>query len=137
MASIRKEIFIDAPPHEVWSALRDFGNVHERAARGFVTATQLDGGARIVTFANGLIAREILIDLDDEARRIAYSAVSERLTHHNASMQVFEIGGNAGRSRVAWITDLLPNELAETARAMIEQGAIAMKQTLERTPAER
>ena len=131
MASIRKEIVIEASPKRVWDAVRDVGAVHERLAPGFVVDTRLDAGARVVTFANGLVARELIVDVDDEARRLAWAVVgSPRLTHHNASMQVFDDGDRG--SRVVWIADLLPNEIAGTIAAMIEEGLGAMKKTLER-----
>jgi hypothetical protein len=38
----------------------------------------------------------------------------------------------ADRSRVVWIADLLPNEMAGPIAAMIDQGVSAMKRTLER-----
>ena len=69
MASIHKEIIIDASPADVWDALRDFGALHTRLVPGFVTDTKLDGEARIVTFANGTVAREVLVDSDDKQRR--------------------------------------------------------------------
>jgi len=130
MASIRKEILVDAAPEKVWAALRDVGAVHERVAPGFVVDTRLEEGARIVTFGNGMVARELIVDIDDEARRLVWAVVGTRLTHHNASVQVFADG--AGRSRLVWIADLLPNEAAPDIRAMIEQGASVMKPTLER-----
>ena len=131
MASIRKEIVIEASPKRVWDAVRDVGAVHERLAPGFVVDTRLEAGARVVTFANGLIARELIVDVDDEARRLAWAVVgSPRLTHHNASMQVFDDGDRG--SRVVWIADLLPDEIAGTIAAMIEEGLGAMKKTLER-----
>jgi len=131
MASIRKEIVIEASPKRVWDAVRDVGAVHERLAPGFVVDTRLEVGARVVTFANGLVARELIVDVDDEARRLAWAVVgSPRLTHHNASMQVFDDGDRG--SRVVWIADLLPNEIAGTIAAMIEEGLGAMKKTLER-----
>ena len=130
MASIRKEIPLNVPAHEVWDAVRDIGALHHRLVKGFVTDTRLDGDARIVTFANGMIVRELIVDLDDAARRLVWSARSERLTHHNASAQVFDEG--EGKSRLVWIADLLPNERAGDIRAMIEAGAAAMKATLER-----
>src|SRR5436309_9304551 len=65
MASIHREIQIDARPDEVWAAVRDFGAVHQRLARGFVLDARLDGDARVVTFANGTVARELLVDCDD------------------------------------------------------------------------
>ena len=58
MASIHKEIEIDASPDQVWAAVRDFGAV-TRLAPGFVLDAHLDGEARIVTFANGTVAREL------------------------------------------------------------------------------
>jgi len=131
MASIRKEIVIEASPERVWDAVRDVGAVHERLAPGFVVDTRLEAGARVVTFANGLVARELIVDVDDEARRLAWAVVdSPRLTHHNASMQVFDDGDRD--SRVVWIADLLPDEIGGTIAAMIEEGLGTMKKTLER-----
>jgi hypothetical protein len=43
--------------------------VHTRLARGFVTDRRMDGKDRIVTFANGLVAREVIVDIDERARR--------------------------------------------------------------------
>jgi len=130
MASIHKEILVDARPEKVWAALRDVGAVHERVVPGFVVDTRLEEGARIVTFANGMVARELIVDIDDEGRRLVWAVVGGRFTHHNASVQVFADG--KGGSRLVWIADLLPNEIAVDIRAMIEQAAGVMKPTLER-----
>jgi hypothetical protein len=129
MASIRKEILIEALPENVWAAIRDVGAVHKRLAVGFVIDTHLDGDARIVTFANGMVVRELLVDIDDEARRFAYAAVGGLAKHHNASMQVFAEGED--HTLLVWITDLLPNDLAGPIGALVEQGAGVMKKTLE------
>ena len=129
MASIRREIAIEARAEDIWDAVRDVGAVHRRLAPGFVVDTKMDGNARIVTFGNGMVARELIVDRDDAARRLVWSVVGGRLTHHNASLQVFADG--QGRSRMVWIADLLPNELAGTVAGMIEQGMGVMKQTLE------
>lgn len=128
-ASVRKEFVVEAPPAAVWDALRDFGAVHERLARGFVTDTKLDGDARIVTFANGTEARELLVDLDDERMRLVYSAISPRLAAHSASAQLFPEGENA--TRFVWMADFLPNELKPYIDAQMDAGAAAMKETLE------
>ena len=133
MACIHKEVLIEAPPADVWAAVRDVGAVHQHLAQGFVVDTRLDGDARIVTFANGFVVRELIVDIDDQARRLAYAAVGGRATHHNASMQVFADGEH--RTRLVWITDLLPNEVAGLIGALVEQGARAMKETLERAHA--
>ena len=129
MASIRIEITIDAPPEAVWDALRDWGAVHERLAPGFVTDTRLDGEDRIVTFFNSTVAREQLVDLDDEGRRLVWSVVDGPFTHHNASAQVFAEGEHG--TRFVWIADLLPDELETRIAPLMEQGTRAIKQTLE------
>jgi len=131
MASIRREVIVEVPPEQVWSAVRDVGALHTRLVAGFVTDCRMDGDARVVTFGNGMVARELIVDVNDADRRVAWAAVGGRLTHHNASVQVFSEG--AGRSRITWIADLLPNELAPAIAGMIDQGMLAMKNTLERT----
>ncbi len=63
MASIRKEILTNARPDDVWDALRDVGALHTRLAPGFVTDTRLEPGARIVTFGNGMVVRELIVSM--------------------------------------------------------------------------
>jgi carbon monoxide dehydrogenase subunit G len=131
MASIRREIRIDAPPEKVWDAVRDIGNIHKRLVPGVVVDCRMEGDdARIVTFGNGPVVKEIIVDRDDAARRLCWSARSERLKHHNASMQIFADGANG--TKAVWIADLLPNEAASAVGAMIDQGMGVMKKTLER-----
>ena len=125
MASIRKEISLGARAAEVWDAVRDVGALHTRLVPGFVTDTKLEPGARIVTFANGMVAKELIVDLDDTARRLVWSAVGGRLSHHNASAQVVPDGD--ARCRLVWTVDLLPNELAGDIRMMMDHGAAAMQ----------
>jgi carbon monoxide dehydrogenase subunit G len=129
MASIRKEILIEVPADEVWAAVRDVGEVHRRLAPGAVTDVRLDGDARVVTFSNGMVVRELLVDIDDDGHRFAYAVVGGRTRHHNATMQVIPEGGH--RSRLVWITDLLPNELAGSIGALMEQLGDIIKRTLE------
>ena len=135
MASIHKETLIECDPATVWDAVRDVGAVHTRVAPGFLTGCRMEEAplARVVTFANGMVARELIVDVDDAARRLAWSVVGGRLSHHNASMQVLASG--EGHTRVVWVADLLPNELAGAIAGMIEQGLAAMKRTLEGQPA--
>ena len=129
MASIHKEVVVDTPSEQVWSAVRDVGAIHTRLAPGFVTDTRLEDGFRTVTFGNGMVVRERIVDLDDRTRRLVWSVVGKPFEHYNASMQIFEEG--EGRSRVVWIADLLPHELATTVGSMIEQGLATIKRTLE------
>jgi hypothetical protein len=133
MASIHKDISIDARAEEVWAAVADFGAVHRRLVPGFVLDAKLDGEARIVTFANGTVARELLVDCDHARRRLVYAVISERINQHSASVQVFADGET--RSRLAWIVDFLPSELAPYMGAQMDQAALAMQKALGRDAA--
>ena len=129
LASVHREIVIDRPSAAVWDALADVGALHTRLVRGFVTDCRLEPGARVVTFANGMVARELIVDVDRERRRVAWAVVGGRLSHHNASAQVF--AGDGGASRFVWIADFLPDDHAPAIAAMIEQGLAAIKRHLD------
>jgi hypothetical protein len=128
VASIHREILIDVPPEQVWDAARDVGALHTRLVPGFVVDTQMEDGARTVTFANGMVVRELIIDVNDASRRIAWATVGTTMTHYSASFQVF---GENGRARGVWIADLLPNAAAPGVAAMMEEGLTAMKRAME------
>jgi hypothetical protein len=125
MASIHNDVMLQASAADVWDALRDFGALHQRLVPGFVIDCKLDGTVRVVTFANGLVARESLVDCDDKRRRLAYAIVGGRAAHYGASAQVFEQGPAA--CRLLWIIDLLPDELAQPVGAMAAAGVQAMQ----------
>jgi hypothetical protein len=129
MASIHKEILIHARPADVWDALRDWGAIHERLVPGFVVDARLDGEDRIVTFFNGAEMREVLVNRDEEARRLVWSIVDGPYTHHNGAAQVFAEGED--RSRFVWTADLLPDAAAAPTGEMMEKGIGVVKQTLE------
>jgi carbon monoxide dehydrogenase subunit G len=129
MATLRKEIHIDALPEGVWDAARDFGALHTRLVPGFVVDTQLEGHVRVVTFGNGMVAREPLVSVDDQRRRLAWTATGGRTTHYNAVLELFADGSG---TRVVWTIDLLPDEMADPISAMQESGLVAMKRNFER-----
>ena len=128
MPSIHKEIVVSTAPGEVWDAIRDVGALHTRLVPGFVVDTRLEPGARIVTFGNGMVLKEPIVGIDEERRRLAWTAEGGPMTHYNASVQVFAAGGG---SRIVWIADVLPEAAAATVGSMMEQGLAAMKQALD------
>jgi carbon monoxide dehydrogenase subunit G len=128
MATIHKEIEIHASPQRVWEALSDVGALHTRLAAGFVVETRMEGNERIVTFANGMVAREEIVAVDDAARRVVWAILGQQFHHYNGAAQVFD---HADGSRFVWTTDLLPDELAPNVDTMMTAGIAAIKKTIE------
>lgn len=129
MATIHREVRIQADPEKVWSALRDVGALHTRLCPGFVVDTKMDGNARIVTFGNGHTAREEIVSVDEGLRRVAWAIVGGALVHYNGAAQVIALP--EGGCRFTWTSDLLPNEAAPVVQAMIEEGIATIKRTLD------
>ena len=127
MATLRREIPVANGAASVWENLRDFGAVHTKVAPGFLTDLKMDHGDRILTFFNGMVARERLVTLDDETRRLVYSVVEGQPSHYNAAVEVFPDGDG---SRVVWTIDLLPSELAPAIGGMMDEAAKVMRKTL-------
>jgi carbon monoxide dehydrogenase subunit G len=133
MAMIRNDITIDRPADAVWDALRDFQAVHRRVAPGFLSDSRPDGeGVRIVHFANGTTARETLVSVDDERRRLVYAIIGGRAAHYNASVRV--VAEDAGRCRVEWIIDLMPDDFAEYVRGQTKLAVSDMQRTMGGVP---
>jgi hypothetical protein len=129
MASIHHERAVDVGVDVAWSALRQAGEAHRLFAPVLVDG-RLDGDIRTVTFANGMVARERVLDVDETHLRVAYTALEAAgMTFHHASMQVVDDG--PGRCRFVWITDFLPPEVAGALAPLIEQGGAALKANLE------
>jgi hypothetical protein len=132
MATIRKEIPVGMKSSEAWEVLCDYGALHDRLVPGFVTDTQLEGDDRIVTFANGAVARERLIAIDEDRRRLVYSVVDSPMgfTHHQASVELVESVDEPGDCWLVWTTDLLPEDVAPIVDGMMDAGAAVMARTL-------
>jgi hypothetical protein len=129
MASIRRQIVIDASSAQVWDALRDWSALHERLVPRFAVSTEVHGRDRVVTFFNGTVYRERIIEVDERSRRLVWSIVDGPYQHHNASAQVLEAAG--GRTAFVWIADLLPDEAAARTRGSMDQALEIIKRTFE------
>ncbi len=133
MATIRSEIKTAANAGDVWSAVRDIGALHTRLVPGFVVDTQLEPGARVVTFINGVTLREPIVTVDDEERRLVWTAEGGRARHYNASLEVSALPD--GLTSVVWTADFLPDDLHSYFSHAIEAGMAAMQKTLDRLAA--
>jgi hypothetical protein len=132
MASIRREVHIQASPDQVWDAMRDVGALHARLCPGFVIDTKMEAqDVRLVTFANGRQARELIVSVDDAARRVCWAIVDEPFVHYNGAAHVTPL--DDGTCQFTWLSDLLPNELEPTVTAMIEAGIADIKRSQEGT----
>ncbi|MCZ7438106.1 SRPBCC family protein [Micromonospora sp. WMMC241] len=136
MAMVRVEAVVDLPAQRVWAAVADVGAVHLRLLPGRVADARVEGDVRILTMPDGHQVHELVLGVDDDLRRMAYTVVEGQrlpLTYHHAAFQVFDEGD---RSRLVWLTDVLPHAMADAVRARVERGIVEMKATLERTEAE-
>jgi hypothetical protein len=131
MATVRVEALIELPADRVWAAVADVGAVHRRMLPGRVAGVRLDGDARILTMPDGSEIRELIVAVDHEDRRMAYTVVEGQrmpLTYHHAAFQVFDEGP---RSRLVWVTDVLPHAMAAHVRPRVERGIAEIKEVIE------
>lgn len=130
MAAIHHQILIQLPSAKVWDAVRDVDALHTRLVPGFVTDTRMVEGAphptRRVTFANGTVLDEIILDNDDERRRLAWSIIG--VEHHNGVMTVMDADRGC---LVTWTADVLPAALAKQFSPLMAAGLATMKKHLE------
>jgi carbon monoxide dehydrogenase subunit G len=132
IASIRHEVVVARTPHEVWDVLRDVGAVHQRLLPGRVQDVSINGNIRTLTMPDGHIVRELIVAIDDDKQRLAYSVIEgarPALEHHHASFEVFPEGEK--QSRLVWTTDILPDSLAGLVSERSRRGALEMKQVIE------
>lgn len=127
-ATVRRQLELSADPAAVWDAIADFGAVHTRVVPGFLTALELDGSDRIVTFGTGAVAREAFVSRDDKARRLVYAIPEGPFRSYSAALEVQETPGGA---RVTWTIDLAPTSHAEYVGGMMDQALPIMRRMLE------
>lgn len=84
-----------------------------------------------MTFHNGNVVREDFVDCDDARRRLVYAIIDrEGIKHYNGSVQIF--GDGDRDSRIVWIVDVLPNEIAPYISSQMDLAATAMQDPLGR-----
>lgn len=129
MASIHQQVAVGVDVQRAWQALRNVGNAHQLFAP-VLTNSRLDGDTRTVTFANGMVLHERILDVDDQRHRVAYSALDAPGTaYHHASMELVEDG--EGRCVFRWTTDFFPPEVSGNIAPLVDAGTRAFKTNLE------
>ncbi len=128
MALVVRETRLEAAAEKAWAMLRDVGAA-ARAFPGVLVASRLEGDSRIVTFQNGSVVRERILEVDDARRLVAYSVVEARFSQHHASMQIITEGPD--RSRFVWISEFLPHDFEPLVRVLVDQGTAAFRRAVE------
>lgn len=126
MASIHEQIDIAASAATVWAAARDYGALPDMVP-GFVAATEVEDGrppVRVVTFASGIVMREVIVDVDDTRRRLVWTIESPDVRHHNGVLEVVDTGNGC---TVRWTADVLPDALVAQFQPGMSRGLAAMK----------
>jgi len=131
MATVRVEAVIDVPAEQVWDAIADVAAVHRRLLPGRVADARVEGDVRVLTMPDGSQIRELIVAVDHGDRRLAYAVVEGQklpLTYHHAT---FEVVDDGDRSRLVWVTDVLPHAMADAVRARTERGILEMRNVIE------
>lgn len=106
MATITKTTHLSTSSDKVWEVLRDPGRANELIT--FLGEVTVEGNTRVCALGDDVL-EELVVGIDDEARRFVYSIRRSPFgfVHHQASMQaVPEVEG----TRLVWVTDFLPDE---------------------------
>lgn len=129
MATLRREEIVNVSAEKAWAMLRNVG-MPQVLFSGVLVDGVIERDIRTVTFANGMIVRERIIDIDETNRRVAYTVLDDLFEHHSACMEIFPAGEE--RCRFVWVSDFLPNERMELVKPLVEQGSRALVANLER-----
>lgn len=124
MARIEKTVEIDRSPEEVWAVVGDVGAIS--AWLPAIAQSSFDDGVRECTMDGGGLLREQIVTRDDANRRYEYQITESPMPieHHHASMSVDETEGG---SRVTWITDIAPDDVATAMEPVFEDGVRSLK----------
>lgn len=122
MTTLYRELMLETDAAHAWRALRNPGDA-ARAFAGVLVDCTLAGDTRTVTFANGNVAEERIVAIDEARMRVAYTVLGNHFEHHHASMQI--VPDAPGRCRLVWISDLLPDAPREWMEPLVDAGCLA------------
>lgn len=129
MATIYREVDLDADAEEAWRQLADVGAVNKLI--DYLGPVTVDGDRRSCSLGDQGELNELIVTVDQDRRRLAYSIRESPLnfTHHSASWQVTPAGD---KSRLVWITDVKPDSVAPALEELIDQTADSIQRNLSR-----
>lgn len=130
MARIEKTIDIDRSPDDVWAVVGDVGAISTWLPA--IGESSFQDGVRECTMDGGGTLREQISNYDEDTRSYEYEIIESPmpLEHHHAWMSVTEA---EGRSRVTWITEIAPDDMAAAMEPVFEEGMQSLKAHLQRS----
>ena len=117
MATVHREIPIDSTVDDAWKKLSNVGGINGMLS--ILSGASIDGDKRVCELEGGGTLEELIVSVDDDQRRVAYSITESpfNFEFHAASMRVIANGDTA---TFVWTTDLKPDEAADQFRGLIE-----------------
>ncbi|MEU1073476.1 MULTISPECIES: SRPBCC family protein [unclassified Streptomyces] len=130
MTSIVREFAVAADEKTAWAALADVGAVNKLIP--FLGPVTVDGDVRKIDMGEFGIIEELVVTVDDERRRVAYSVRRSPwpLVHHHSSMQILPPAPGESGSRLLWLVDLLPADVAPEFASGMDGAVEAIRHSL-------
>jgi Polyketide cyclase / dehydrase and lipid transport len=130
--TIYRETRINAPVDDVWSALGDVGAIDRLI--DFLGEVTLDGENRSCELRDGGFMKELIVAVDSELRRVAYSFAESPFdfSHHHASMQALPDGDG---TKFVWWTDFQPADNAAGLTEAIDAAVVSIERAFARQDA--
>jgi hypothetical protein len=127
MATIIRKVPVSAGVEQAWAAIADPERVNHLLT--FLGAVTVAGNQRTCSLGDQGTLEELLVSIDIDQRRIAYSIVSSPFgfVHHHASMEIVDDPSGA---TFVWTTDFLPDELHAAIEPVIDLGVASIEQVL-------
>ena len=90
----------------------------------------MDGDYRLCSLSEDGQLKELIVSVDDERRRLAYSIQESpfNFAYHISSMQVTP--GEGKGARLVWITDVKPDGVVPDLEQAIDAAASSLQQAL-------
>ena len=108
VGSVRTEVRIRRPAHEVWARIEDPSRIQEWFTG--IVASSVDGANRIVTLGSGLSMPEEIVTHDPIARRFQYRITFPVFRQHLSTIDVIDLGDET--SLIVYAIDAEPRTFA-------------------------
>jgi carbon monoxide dehydrogenase subunit G len=128
MAGGKAEATIARAPEDVWKIIRDFGGLAEYMPG--IDSCTVDGDVRTVG-TMGIVVKEQLRELDDDARRLSYSVVESPMANMVSHLATISVEAEGTGTHFTWEVEVEPDDLGPLFLGVYEQSVAAFKTKLE------